>query len=134
MSITDVTQVQAYRDLAVQAVQMACDSAQIQVSTVKVGERSREAAYSWVCFIVDPNADDRVAPTTGSSAADHLALIDPNGILRETGSTITITIYEVEIADQASIQVKDADGNPTLTTPWLANLAVAKAMFNYWPS
>jgi hypothetical protein len=51
----------------------------------KGSEWDRQAAYSWLCFVVDPESDDRAAQNTMSTVSDHFALIDPNGIQSEAG-------------------------------------------------
>jgi hypothetical protein len=134
MSVIDVSADTVYRHLAEQVVRTSLDGAHIQVTGVAFGDRDPEALSAWLCFVVDPCADDHVAATTGSSAADHLGLIDPNGILREAESRIAITVFEVEVADEASLFVRGDGGSRVLISPWTENLAVATVTFNYWPA
>jgi hypothetical protein len=124
----------AYRELAAQVLQSACDAVDIELAGVEFGERDRQAAYSWLCFVVDPESDDRAARNTMSTASDHFVLIDPNGILREAGSRLVARVYKVELASEASLTVRGDDGEPRLISPWQQNLAVAVVGFTYRPA
>jgi hypothetical protein len=121
----------AYRALTTSLLGTASDSFEIEVVDVRYERGGYSDSYSWLCFVVDPNADDRVASTSGSSAADHFAIINPNGFLKNVGSQLRLAVFELEVSYQAPIWVRGEDGSNTLTSPWVANLAVAKALFNY---
>jgi hypothetical protein len=77
VALAAVTDDHIYRELALHS---ACDAVDIELAGVEFGERDRQAAYSWLCFVVDPESDDHAARNTMSTASDHFALIDPNGI------------------------------------------------------
>ena len=128
-----VTDDPAYRKLADQVLRSACDAAEIELASVEFGEQDRKAAYSWLCFVVDPECDDHAARNTMSTASDHFALIDPNGILREAGFRLAVRVYKVELAGEASLTVRGDDGLPRLISPWAENLAVARVGFTYRP-
>jgi hypothetical protein len=129
-----VTDDPTYRELAEQALRSACDAVDIELAGVEFGERDRQAAYSWLCFVVDPESHDHAARNTMSTASDHFALIDPNGILREAGSRLVACVYKVEVAGEASLTVRGDDGLPRLISPWAENLAVARVGFTYRPA
>jgi hypothetical protein len=128
---TPVTHDPTYRALAEQALRSACEAAHIELARVDFDERDPQAAYSWLCFVVDPNSDDHAARNTMSAASDHFALIDPNGILREAGSRLAVRIYKIDVADEASLTIRGDDGLPRLISPWQENLAVASVGFTY---
>lgn len=129
-----VTDDPIYRELADQVLRGACDSVDIELVGVEFGERDRQAVYSWLCFVVDPESDDHAARNTMSTASDHFALIDPNGILREAGLRLVACVYKVEVASEASLTVRGDDGLPRLISPWAENLAVARVGFTYRPA
>ena len=131
MAIRDVFNDSSYRNLADELLRTAADTAHVEVGSVRFAPEGYGDDYAWLCFVVDPRADDHVAPITGSSAADHFALIDPLHFSANAGTRIEATIFELEVADEAPILVRGEDGEPALYSPWLANLAVAKAVFNY---
>jgi hypothetical protein len=128
--ITAVTADAAYRQLAEQVMRGACDAVDIELAGVEFSERS-DGPYSWLCFVVDPESDDRAARNTMSTAADHFALTDPNGILREAGSRLAVRVYKIELASEASLTVRGDDGGSRLISPWQENLAVARVGFTY---
>jgi hypothetical protein len=130
MPINSVFDDPLYRKLAEQVLRGACDSAQIEVAQVEFTQENRTEGHAWLCFVVDPRSEDRASRMTDSSASDHLALIDPNGFSRNAGSRVSLTVFELEEADEASVQLRDADGSTVLHSPWLENLAVLKALFN----
>jgi hypothetical protein len=132
--ITAVTADPTYRELAEQALRGACDGVHIELASVEFGERHHDAAYSWLCFVVDPGSDDHAARNSMSTATDHFALIDPNGSLREAGSRLAPRVYKVEVAGEASLTVRGDDGLPRLISPWEGNLAVARVGFTYCPA
>jgi hypothetical protein len=129
--LTPVTEDVAYRQLAEQVLRGACEAADIELAGVEFGERDREASRSWLCFVVDPKSDDHAAANTMSTAADHFALIDPNGIQGEAGRRIAARVYEIELAPEASLQVRDGSGSTQLISPWQKDLAVARVSFTY---
>jgi hypothetical protein len=120
----------AYGVLAEEVLRGACDAAEIDLVGVEFGAKDPEAPISWLCFVVDPEADDRVAVNTMSSAADHFALIDPNGILAQAGRRIAARIFEVALAPEASLRVRGSGGTE-LISPWQQDLAVARVKFTY---
>jgi hypothetical protein len=131
MSLNRVFDDGAYRALTEQVIHSAADEAHIDVTSIEFAQEDREQDHAWLCFIVDPSADDHVAGLTGSSAADHFALMDPNGFLRNAGSQIRVTVFDMEVSNEASIVIRDEHGEQTLFSPWIRNLAVAKAVFSY---
>jgi hypothetical protein len=132
--IIAVTDDRTYRELAEQTLRSACDAVHIELANVDFGERDHKAAYSWLCFVVDPESEDHGARNTMSTATDHFELIDPNGILREAGSRIAACVFKVELAGEASLTVRGDDGQRQLISPWEENLAVARVGFTYRPS
>jgi hypothetical protein len=128
---TAVTDDSTYRELAETALRSACDAVDIELASVEFGERDHEAAYSWLCFVVDPESDDHAARNTMSTASDHFELINPNGILREAGLRVAARVYKVEVAGEASLTVRGDDGLSRLISPWAENLAVARVGFTY---
>lgn len=130
--VTAVTDDPTYRELAEQVLRGACDAVDIEMAGVEFGERE-EGQYSWLCFVVDPESDDHAARNTMSTASDHFALTDPNGILREAGSRLAVRVYKIELAPEASLTVRGDDGQSRLISPWQENLAVARVGFTYRP-
>lgn len=129
MTLADVSGDLAYRALAEQVVRAACDANDIEVGEIEFG--AVDGDRSWLCFVVDPHADDRVVALTGSSAADHLALENPNGILLKAGSRIDVSVSAVELSDEASVEVRGDDGTRRLISPWQQDLAVVRVRFSY---
>lgn len=124
------TEDEVYRVLAEQVLRGACDTIHIELARVEFGDRDDQLDHSWLCFVVDPEAEDHAAANTMSSASDHFALIDPNGILREGGRRIAARIYEIGVAPEASLQVREG-GGVRLISPWQEDLAVLRVKFNY---
>jgi hypothetical protein len=131
--MTAVADDPAYRELAEQVLSGACDAVHIELASVEFGERN-DSTYSWLCFVVDPDSDDHAARNTMSTASDHFALTDPNGILREAGSRLAVRICKIELAFEASLTVRCEDGQSRLISPWQENLAVARVGFTYRPT
>jgi hypothetical protein len=70
-----------HRELATAMLHAASEPNGIAVDSVDFGERDREAPSSWLCYLADPAADNRVAALTQTSALDYLKRYDPNGFL-----------------------------------------------------
>jgi hypothetical protein len=134
MSVKDVFDNSQYRALTQQVLRSACETSHVNVASVEFARKGYRDGYSWLCFVVDPLSADLVAALTGSSAADHFALVDPNGFARNAGSRVNLTVFEIEISTEASMLIRNDEGTPTLYSPWHANLAVAKALFNVTPA
>lgn len=132
MSLRDVTRDAAYQKITADLLRSACNAVEIDVSSVEFGDRDQEASYAWLCFLVDPASEDRGAMNSASSATDHFDLMDPNGFkTKNAGSQVAITVHAIEMSDEASITIRNDDGQPVLTSPWVSNLAVARAKFTY---
>lgn len=131
--VSTVTGDPVYRELAEQVLRGACDAVSIEVAGVEFGTQG-EGPYSWLCFVVDPESEDHAAHNTMSTASDHFALTDPNGILREAGSRLVARVYKIELAPEASLSVRGDDGGSRLISPWQENLAVARVGFTYGPA
>jgi hypothetical protein len=129
--MTAVTDDPVYRALTAHALRSACDAVQIELVNVEFGEKDSKSEYSWLCFVVDPKSEDHAARNTMSTASDHFALIDPNGILSSAGLRLAVCVYKVELAGEASLTVRGEDGSPQLISPWQENLAVARVGFAY---
>lgn len=131
MSIQDVFHDDNYRTLAEDVLRRAANDAYVDIASVGFAKEGYRDNYSWLCFVVDPLSEDHIAPMTGSSAADHLALTNPQRFSENAGARLATTIFSLELAHEATISVRGQDALPTLFSPWVANLAVAKALFNY---
>lgn len=130
----DVFEDQTHRALAEAMLTSAGSSNGITVESVAFGDRDPEAAYSWLCYIADPAAADLVAGVTARSASDHFKRYNPNNVLTNSGRAVAARVYEIEVSGEAPFVLVDEDGRDTLVSPWLANLVVVKAMFNYTTS
>lgn len=131
--ITDVTDDVTYRELAERVLRLACDAMSIEVARVQFGHDD-EANASWVCFVVDPDAEDHMVAASAGSAVDHFELLDPGRILRAGGSQVNVTITAVGVSSQASLNVRGEDGEPRLISPWQEGLAIAVVRFAYRPT
>jgi hypothetical protein len=132
MKLEDLTADTVYCTITEAMLRSACDAVDIEVASVDFGARDREANYSWICFLVDPASEDRGAAHSASSATDHLQLENPNGFTtRAAGDRLALTVYEIELSHEAPMTVRGDNGEPTLISPWTADLAVARAKFNY---
>jgi hypothetical protein len=89
MPIADITEDNAYRQLAERVLRTACATAQIEVGDIAFGQQDATARHSSLCCTVDPDVDDHETSSSDRTAAEHLRQIDPNGILREAEQRMT---------------------------------------------
>jgi hypothetical protein len=130
MSLRDVFQDEKYRALAENVIRSACDEIEVEVAEVEFVQDTYRDDHSWLCCIVDPLSADHASDRTRSSAVDHFRLIDPHGFLKEAGRRITVRVFELEVAHEAPIAVMKGSES-VLFSPWMHNLAVLKATFNF---
>ena len=129
----DVFQDEAHRTLAGQLLESASDAHKITVDTVEFGERDPDKAYSWLCYIADPEEETLITSLTVTSASDHLQRYNPNGYLANAGDRLTACIYELETSGEAPFVLLGPEGEDVLFSPWMQNLLVVRATFNYAP-
>jgi hypothetical protein len=133
MALTDVFHDTSYRTLTEDMLRASLGAAGVDVSSVRFADDTRRDHYSWLSFVIDPGPGDHVAPLTKKSAVDHIEMASPNGILQavKPASSLSITVFELEISDEAPINMRGDDGKPVLYNPLMAGLGVARAVFRY---
>jgi hypothetical protein len=128
---------EAHRALARTILKSACAARKIEVTEVGFGPFRRDDAYSWLCYLVDPAADDLIAvdgligSLTEKSAADHLLRYGRNSIARSSGKRIAINVHELETSSEATLELFDDEGEELLIPTWQQDLLVVRAKFTY---
>lgn len=129
----DVMRDKAHRQLAEAMMGTALEASGLTVDNISWGATyDGDRSYSWLCYIADPRAENRVASLSERSAKDHLIHIDPNGLVtRNVGATIRVHVLELETSDVAAFTLLDPDGSERLVSPWQLDEVVARVTFHY---
>jgi hypothetical protein len=121
---------ETHRTLVWAMLESACAASNISVAEVEFGPR-RDDAYSWLCYLADPDSDNLVGSLTVKSAADHFKRYDPNGILGNSGKRLVFNVHKLATSQQAPFILLGEDGQDVLISTWQQNLLFVRASFTY---